>query len=176
MNLMVVLIPLLLSAAKFTELALLEYLPPAESADVEPAPEPSGGGSGEKTLNLVLNLIETGVQVSMYQKNDPGPFFFEIPRGGDGDYDWIALKDSLWSIKQREVGDPIGIDSLENERTQRWEKFPIYKVKDGREISITALGATKFQTITRVMDACRYIDVTGNRRELFPVTMLKQFQ
>lgn len=181
MNLMVVLIPLLLSVAKLTELALLEYKPPAEAAD-------SGGGGGngdddenkdeEKIVNLdlLINLHENStIQISMYKKLDLGEHFYEIQAAPDGGYDFKALNDSLASIKKREVGLPTGIDSVQNEETMQWEKFSTFKVEDGRQVSITALKETPFQTIVHVMDVCRF-KLGDKSVELFPMTMLKQFQ
>ncbi len=178
MNLIIVLIPMLLSVAKLTEMALLEYLPPAEAAEgVGAAPEEGGGGGGEKAnLNLLVNLAETGLQVSMFGKVEPGPYFFEIPLKPNGEYDFETLNARLWEIKQREVGAPIGVDSLVNEKTGKFDVFPVYKYQDGREISITALGKTPFQTIVNAMDACRIRLVDGEKQELFPITLLKQFQ
>lgn len=178
MNLMVVLIPLLLSTAKFTQIALLEYLPPAEAAPTENAAPSEGDGGGEEqaSLNLLVNLSETGSQISLYQTVEDGPNFYEIPKLANGDYNWVALKDSLWSIKQREVGEPIGTEIVQDERTGEMTEKPKYRVKDGEEVSITAVGATPFQTIVRLMDHCRYYEVDGSKRTLFPITLLKQFQ
>jgi len=178
MNLIIVLIPLLLSVAKLTEMALLEYLPPAEAAEgAGAAPEEGGGSGGEQTnLSLLVNLAETGLQVSMFNKVDPGPYFFEIPLKPDGSYDFETFNARLWDIKQREVGAPIGVDSLVNEKTGRYDVFPVYKYKDGREISITAVGKTPFQVVVNAMDVCRYRSIDGEKQELFPVTLLKQFQ
>ena len=179
MNLMVVLIPLLLSVAKLTELALLEYKPPAEATD-------AGGGGGDDdegndeeqriNLDLLINLHENDViQISMYKKLDLGEHFYEIQPSPAGGYDFNALNDSLFSIKSREVGEATGVDSAFNEDTNRWETFSTYKVEDGRQVSITALSETPFQTIVYTMDVCRY-KLGDKSTELFPMTMLKQFQ
>ncbi len=179
MNLMVVLIPLLLSVAQLTEIALLEYLPPAEAAeapDAGSAPEEPGQKGGEEArLSLVINLTESNIQVSMFNKVKPGPHFYEIPLLPEGTYDWKALNDSLWSVKQREVGPQLGLDSTENEFGE-WEYFPRFKFLDGRELSITARGETPFQLIVAAMDVCRFHKEDGEKRELFPVTVLKQFE
>lgn len=177
MNLIIILIPLLLSVAKLTELALMEYLPPAEAAEAEEMGAPAGeekGGTGEQRLNLLVNLSQSGIQVSMYGKVEPGPYFFEIPLLPDGSYDWETLNQRLWEVKQREVGEPIGVDSIRNESTGVWEKFPVYRVKDGREVSIVAIDTARFQTILQAMDACRIIRVNGELKELFPVAILKK--
>ncbi len=181
MNLMVCLIPLLLSVSKLTDLALLEYKPPAEASE-----EAGGAGDDDEDkppdeekeirLNLLVNLIDNDViQISMFGKLDPGEHFYEIP-ASNGGYNFKALNDSLYNIKQREVGKPIGQDSLFNEDTQEWDAQPKYKVKDGLEVSITALGTTPFQTIIALMDTCRWKHVDEKRELLFPATMLKQFQ
>ena len=180
MNLMVVLIPLLLSVAEFTKLALLEYMPPAEAA------EDAGAGADDQNqapdeekdinLRLLFNLSDDNIiQVSMFGKLEEGEFFYEIPSTGSG-YNLAALNDSLYSIKVREVGEPTGKDSVFNENSMQWEVFNTYRVKDGREVSITALDAIPFQTIINVMDVCRYKEIDGEKRELFPLTLLKQFQ
>ena len=94
MNLMVCLIPLLLSAAKLNDMALLQYLPPAASE------EGGGGGSEdqneqdaekEKTLNLLVNVVEEAFQVSLYNKVEAGPHFYEIPKLPDGTYDYLPF-------------------------------------------------------------------------------------
>jgi biopolymer transport protein ExbD len=181
MNLMVCLIPLLLSVAQLSELSLLEYMPPAESAPDENA----GGGDDEnntpdedqpKALSLLVNLADSAkLQISMYGKVKEGEHFFQIP-AANGQYNFITLQDSLWSIKKREVGESIGLDSIQNPRDKRWETFPKFKVKDGREVSITAQGEVPFQTVVRVMDLCRYREIDGVKEEMFPITLLKQFQ
>ncbi len=182
MNLMVCLIPLLLSVAQLSELALLEYMPPAEST-----PEEGGGGDENKddtpdedkvkNLSLLVNIADSSmIQISMYGKVKAGEHFYEIFPAADGDYNLKVLEDSLWSIKQREVGKSTGQDSVQHPRTLKWDSYPTYKVKDGRELSITAMGDTEFQTIVNVMDLCRYHEVDGVKKELFPITLLKQFQ
>jgi len=179
MNLMVVLIPLLLSAAQLTELSLLEYLPPAEAAAAEdagaPSEEPGKSGKVEK-LNLLLNLAETGIQISMYQTVEEGPYFYEIPLLLEGSYDWKTMQDSLWSIKMNQVGEPIGSESVMDERTGEMKEIPKFKFKDGEEVSITAQGTTPFQTIINAMDGCKSYKVGNKIKPMFPITLLKQFQ
>jgi len=176
MNLMVVLIPLLLSVAGLTELSLLEYLPPAEAGvpkDVD-AP-PSEPGPDEAKLDLLLNLSETSLQVSVFLSSDLGPNFYEIPLV-NGLYNWVTLKDSLWSIKVNKVGPPIGKETVVDERTGEEKEIPKYRYQDGEEISIAAMGHTPFQTIIHAMDACKYYKIGGEKKTLFPITVLKQFQ
>jgi hypothetical protein len=180
MSLMVVLIPVLLQVAQLSDIALLEYKPPAEAAD-----NSGGGGDDDEDentdeekkikLDLLVNLHENGViQVSMYNKLDVGEHFYEIP-DADGNFNFRALNDSLYNIKTREVGEPTGIDSVLNEETQAYESFKKYRVEDGRQVKITALGKTTFQSIVDVMDVCRF-KLGDESKELFPLTELRQFQ
>lgn len=182
MNLMVVLIPLLLAGAKFSEMALLKYLPPAEAAtaaDAGAPPEEGGGQTGEGKLNLLINIVDTGLQVSLFHSIEPGPHFYEIPLDFRGGYDWKALNDSLARIKVDVIGPPIPgkktpVFSVIEQDTV-W--IDVYKYSDASEVSITALGNIHFQTIINAMDACQnYVTETGVEKELFPVPILKQFQ
>ncbi|MDP8240324.1 MAG: hypothetical protein P9X24_14640 [Candidatus Hatepunaea meridiana] len=181
MNLMVVLIPLLLSVAEFTKLALLEYLPPLEPA------EDAGGGKGDDEkppdeekkirLNLIVNLSDEGItQISMYGKMKLGEHFYEIPANENGGYNFEVLNDSLYAIKAREVGDPIGQDSVQNELTGEWTIRNLYKAEDGDQVTITAIGKTTFQNIINVMDIVRFKEIGLKKHELFPNSMLKQWQ
>jgi len=188
MNLMVCLIPLLLYGAKFTEFALLQYLPPAEAAESGAGAEETPNEPDQKLptekLNLLVNLIDTGIQISAFQTVEPGPYFYEIPLKPDGSYDWKTLNDSLTSMKTNIVGPAIGKKTVFNEADSTYREVDAYKYADGAEVSITALGTTRFQTVINLMDACQSYKVeeyiAGERRqvpkELFPVTILKQFQ
>jgi len=178
MNLIICLIPLLLSVAKLSSMAMLEYLPPAEATESAAGESPlaEGGGETPATLQLLVNVTETGFQVSMYGKIEPGQYFFEIPLLPDGQYDFAALNKRLEEVKRREVGVATGIDSVMNDKTGKMDVFPTFRVKDGREVSITALGKTPFQIIVNTMDACRKYDAGGEETELFPIALLKQFQ
>ena len=180
MSLMVVLIPVLLSVAKLTDLALLEYKPPLAAED-----SVGGGGEGDDdkqdeekkvNLDLLVNLHENGIiQISMYKKLDLGEHFYEIQAAPEGGYNFNVLNDSLFSIKTREVGDPTGVDSVFNEDTNQYESFKTYRIEDGRQVSITAIPETPFQSIVNTLDVCRY-KLKDETKELFPMTMLKQFQ
>lgn len=177
MNLVVVLIPMLLSMAAFTKIALLEYLPPAQA-------EAGGGGEGqesqseepEQKLNLIVNLLPESIQISLYGEKE-GPHFRVIP-APEGAYDWNALTDSLLIIKKDEVGEAdisYGVDTSWT-NAEEWELAPRYKFSDGRDVSLTAHGQAIFQDIVYAMDACRRHVTIGDTTELFPNTALKTFE
>ncbi len=180
MNIVCSLIALLMGVAQMADITMLEYLPPAEAAEADnsgapPAEKPRW--NNDATIDVLVNVAATGFQVSLFGKNEPGPYFFEIPRIPGGDYDFKTLNQRLAEAKQREVGDPIGIDSTMNDLSGKMDVYAVYRYKDGREVSITALDKTDFQTVIHTMDACHeYTSASGEKKELFPVAMLKQFQ
>jgi biopolymer transport protein ExbD len=181
MNIVCSLIALLMGCAQMTEISMLEYLPPAEAAEVEdsgsePAAEQKKNWNNDATIDLLINIAATGYQVSLFGKNEPGPYFFEIPVLPGGEYDYKTLSARLAQVKETEVGAALGIDSVLNETTGKQDVFEVFRYKDGREVSITALGQTPFQIVVHTMDACRQQTVNGEKKELFPVAMLKQFQ
>lgn len=183
MNLMVVLIPMLIQVAAFTELALLQYMPPAEAED--------SGDSGDQddedkppdeekisNLDLIVNLVANNViQVSMFKTTELGDKFYEIPESA-GFYNMKALQDSLYSIKKNIVGESTGMDSTwadEADSTKGWVTFQIYKYKDGRDVKLTAIGVTPFQTIIKTMDALMFVELNnGEKHELFPQIVLSK--
>lgn len=177
MNIICSLIALLMGVAQFTDISLLEYLPPAEAA-VDDSSTPAAEKprwNNDATIDALVNITPTGFQVSLFGKMDPGPYFFEVPKGPEG-YDFKGLKARLAQAHDKEIGDPIGVDSAMNDNTGRMESFNVYRYRDAREISITAPGTTDFQTIVQTMDACHDYESNGTRKELFPTAMLKQFQ
>ncbi len=179
MNIICSLIALLMGTAQMAEISLLQYLPPAEAAESEDSGAPPSEApkwNNEATIDALVNIAATGFQVSLFGKTEPGPYFFEIPTLPDGSHDFQTLTNRLAQVKETEVGAPLGIDSVLNENTGRMDVFEVFRYKDGREISITALGQTPFQVVVNTMDACRELNIGGVGKELFPVAMLKQFQ
>jgi len=179
MNIVCSLIALLMGVAQMTQISMLEYLPPAEAAvsegsDAPPAEAPRW--NNDATIDLLVNIGPNGFQVSLFGKNEPGPYFFEVPKAPGGEYDYATLNSRLAEVKTREVGEPLGIDSTKNEITGKMDVYTVYRYRDGRDVSITALGNTPFQTVVHTMDACRNQTVNGEIKEMFPVAMMKQFQ
>ncbi len=178
MNIVCSLIALLMGTAQMTEISMLEYLPPAEAAGVEDSggpPSEAPKWNNDATIDLLVNISATGFQVSLFGKTEPGPYFFEVPNL-PGSPDYQTLSNRLAQVKEQEVGAPLGIDSVLNENTGRMDVFEVFRYRDGREVSITALGQTPFQVVVATMDACRQVKIDTLSKELFPVAMLKQFQ
>lgn len=103
MNLMVVLIPLLLSSAEFIKLGVIELnLPPAAGAKITEAEKPK---EVERTLDLSVTITDNGLYIS----SPTGKI--EIPLE-NGEYNFAELTQKLWEIKQRVIGDYRDTDSI----------------------------------------------------------------
>jgi len=147
MNLMVVLIPLLLSSAEFVRLGIIELnLPPAasgERAEVEnEIPEEQ-----LKELDLTVTVTDQGFFISSslavlagIEANKPS-----VPLV-NGQYDFEMLSTKLFEIKKKANA----------------------KFSDTNEIIIMAESDITYQTIVQTMDASRQIEVEGKTITLFP--------
>lgn len=141
MNLMVVLIPLLLSSAQLIKISVIELnLPPAAGAQMDKPKEK------QLKLDLAVTITDQGFYVSsssaVMQKKKKGP---SIPKV-DGEYDYELLTKTLYSIKKKAAG----------------------RFNDMNAIVIQAEPKVAYQTLVSTMDATRSIKVDNNRVLLFP--------
>ncbi len=146
MNLMVVLIPLLLTSAEFIKLGIIEInLPPAAGAtmtSVSKMPQ-----EVEKKLDLTVTVTDQGFYIASSAavalgQNGEGP---TIPKETNG-YDYKKLSDYLYRIKKKADG--------------------IFK--DSNRVIILAEPSIKYQTVVSTMDASRSVKVDGKLKPLFP--------
>lgn len=150
MNLMVVLIPLLLSSAQFIKLGMIEInLPPASSGTVVQTEMPK---EVEKKLDLTVTITDEGfylassVAVALGESGE-GP---TIPKKADGEYDYQQLNELLARIKKKAVG----------------------VFKDTDQIVIVAEPEIEYQTVVSTMDAARTYKEEINVLPLFPSVAL----
>ena len=150
MNLMVVLIPLLLSSAEFIKIAILELnLPPAAGPVQQTLQKPQ---ESARTLDLTVSVTGDGFYISSTlavlqpdSANTP-----TIPVLADGSFDFEALSQKLLEIKQEADG-----------------KFP-----DSQQIIIQAEPVIDYQTLVSTMDASRAIRINDRLVTLFPQVSL----
>jgi len=151
MNLMVVLIPLLLSSSEFIKIGILELnLPPAAGPMTEELGKPK---EKIRTLDLAVSIIDDGFMITSSlavlqdKKGGEGP---SIPNKEDGSYDFEGLSQRLLEIKELAEG-----------------KFP-----DSDSIVIQANPKINYQTLVYSMDAARSIRVNNRTKALFPQVSL----
>ncbi len=147
MNLMVVLIPLLLTSAEFVKLGIIEMnLPPAAVGGkdelLSQVPE-----ENQKKLDLAVTITDRGYFISssmaVLSGNQAGEPTISIL---DNEYDYAALTQKLSEIK----------DKAKN-------KFP-----DTDQIILMAEPGIDYQTIVSTMDASRYVRINNVLEPLFP--------
>lgn len=154
MNLMVVLIPLLLSTVTFVRIGVIQLdLPPAS---LVPAKETAGMPREEaRTLDLSVTITDKGFYLAsalgVLRGPDSGPY---IPNklGADGGevYDYERLSSVLLEIKRRVEG----------------------RFTDDQRVIIQAEPGVRYQVVISTMDAARSCEVDGRTVSLFPQVAL----
>jgi len=179
MNLMVVLIPLLLSSSEFVKMGMIELkLPEAAGA---------GGGAGGEVQDVKLNLgiVITGKGFQLFHAFkqevkppagapavDPATLPPEIPLV-DGQFDYAALNAKLAEVKRqallailRTVDSSVPATSTLEQlwdvyRGQSIARPPVYA--DHEDLKIVAEDSVKYQVVVATMDAARgFVGKAGN--------------
>lgn len=178
MNLMVVLIPLLLSSSEFVKLGMIELKLPESSQ--------AGGGNNTGEINEnELAKVDLGIVVSSkgftlfhYFKSDSSKDTTDIPLV-DGKYDFDKLNREIANVKQKALYKIVrqgGMKSITQDE-DIWKLQSLYRkngfssteiFKDHEDIKIVAEDKIHFQTIVSVMDAARSIKTASGSVTLFP--------
>lgn len=150
MNLMVVLIPLLLTSAQLIKISVIELnLPPAAGPEITENETPK-----EENLRLELSVTITDKGFILSSPtdvlaSDSGP---SIPKV-NGNYDYELLTKTLYEIKQKAFD----------------------KYEDSDSIVIQAESDIDYQTVVSTMDAARAIRVEDKLVSLFPQVSISAF-
>lgn len=143
MNLMVVIIPLLLSSAQFIKISIIELnLPPAAGTKTVKVDRPK---ETELKLDLAVTITDKGFFLSSAAgilKTEQGPSIAKV----NGEYDYAQLSQRLYEIKQKAMG----------------------RFKDTDSIVIQAEPQIDYQTLVSTMDASRSISIEDRQISLFP--------
>jgi len=147
MNLMVVLIPLLLTSAEFVRLGVIELNLPPESSGAYSDALDAIPQEAVKKLDLAVTITDRGFYISSTMAVLGGSTEGEPSIGlKNGEYDFLGLTDKLYDIKQKAQS-----------------KFP-----DTDKIIIMAEPDVDYQTLVSTMDAARSIKIDNEYKELFP--------
>lgn len=150
MNLMVVLIPLLLSTATAIKLGVIELnLPQATGGPVASAEVPK---ETRRSLDLTVSIADSGFYIStalaiLRGEDDRGPAIALTP---DGNHNFDELSRRLYDIKRRIAG----------------------STNDTNKIIIQAEPNIDYQTLVSTMDATRQVVIEQNEYILFPEVTL----
>ncbi|MBN2357579.1 biopolymer transporter ExbD [candidate division KSB1 bacterium] len=146
MNLLVVLIPLLLSTATFVKLGVIELnLPKAASG---PLAQQTLGKESQRSLDLTITITGRGFYLSSSRiiLRDPGSGGPTIPVLSNGAYNYLELSTQLFELKQK-------ISST---------------FFDSKRIILQATRDIEYQILVDTIDAARSIHMDGKQYELFP--------
>lgn len=154
MNLMVVLIPLLLSTVTFVRIGVIQLdLPPAS---LVPARETAGMPREEaRTLDLSITITDEGFYLAsalgVLRGRDGGPSIpkRQVADGGEV-YDYEGLSRELLRIKRRVEG----------------------RFTDDQRVIIQAEPGVRYQVVISTMDAARSCEEDGRTVSLFPQVVL----
>jgi len=173
MNLMVVLIPLLLSSSEFVKIGMIEIKLRESSLGGT-----GGGVAGDAKLDLGIVINSKGFSIFHYFKQDSVKSgAAEIPLN-NGEYDFAALNKRLADVKQRVLFEIIRNvkPDLKND-TPIEQLYLIYtrndlsrisSFSDHQSIKIVAEDKIKYQTVIAVMDAARGFSTDAGDVTLFP--------
>lgn len=193
MNLMVILIPLLLSSAEFVKIGAIELKLPESS-------QGGGGGSEEKVkqkLNLGIVITKKGFNLFHYfkeQDKEKGKKqeaassdkkSVEIPKK-KGKYDYVALNAALAKVKKRALygiihaanpGVPkdANLTKLYNHYIKN-DYSTIEAFKDHEDVKVVAEEQIKYKTVISVMDAARGTKTLYGKVTMFPNVSLGRIQ
>lgn len=150
MNLMVVLIPLLLSSAQYIKIGVIDLnLPPAVGTSVSQLEAPK---ETEKKLDLAVTITDQGFFISsslaiLKNINGQGPTIQITENGG---YDFEELSKKLYELKRKALGN----------------------FSDTEKIVIQAEPQIIYQLLVNTLDAARSITVEDKTYTLFPEVSL----
>lgn len=176
MNLMVVLIPLLLSSSEFVKIGMIEIKLPESSQSG------GAGGAGEiagdAKLDLGIVITSKGFNLFHYFKQDQtSKDQIEIPLKDDN-YDFAALNQKLAEVKQKVLLQilrtvkpdiPDDADLVQLYSAYLGHDFSsVSFFKDHESIKIVADDKIKYQTVISVMDAARGISTPAGNATMFP--------
>jgi biopolymer transport protein ExbD len=190
MNLMVVLIPLLLSSSEFVKLGMIELKLP------EAAGGPgSGNGDDQKKnakLNLGIAITSKGFNLFHYFKTEeeakkpasaaaPAPDAVQIPLKR-GEFDYGELQKQVAEVKRRALleilrtADPSIPANTDLYRLQAVFQKSSYGelavFADHEELKIVAQDSIKYQVVVSVMDAARGMKGPQGTVTMFPIVSI----
>ena len=176
MNLMVVLIPLLLSSSEFVKIGMIELKLPESAAGAGG----SGGGEEQKNARVDLGIVitEKGFNLYHYFKKDTAAGGdVEIPKV-NGSYDFATLNRKVAEVKRLALYEIIRLAKPDLPKdTELWKLAYLYgkhdlssvtMFSDHENVKIVADDKIHYQTVVSVMDAARGVATPNGNVTLFP--------
>jgi biopolymer transport protein ExbD len=182
MNLMVVLIPLLLSSSEFVKIGMIDLKLPESSVGLDGG---NGANDAKQDLKLELGIVITkkGFNLFHFFKDDKAPTDLnagasaEIPVKNN-EYDYETLANKLADVKQKallgifkeaQVSVPENASLVDLARIYREHDFSrVRNFVDFNDIKIVAEDSIKYNVVIGVMDAARGLHTENGNATMFP--------
>jgi biopolymer transport protein ExbD len=181
LNLMVILIPVLLTSSEFVKVGAIELKLPQSS-------QAGGGGSSmsqSAKLNLGVVITSKGFNIFSYFKSDNKSPTAQNIQSGQPDiplvnnkYDFTALNNKLMEIKKKALFEVVRSSYTgATDQTSLLDLYKAYMSKDFSGVQvfadhecvkIIAEDKITYETVVGVMDAARGAAVDGNHVTMFP--------
>lgn len=156
MNIMLILIPILISVVSFIKFSQIDYNPSPDMGGGAAAGGPGGGGGAElPRLNLLINVVDQGFQVSIKNALPGMPGYYEIPKLANGNFDFKGLQDRLFDIRKTVIGEPTKVETVVDAATKKQGYKLTFAYQDGQQVRISAKGDLPWKVCTRLMDIFR---------------------
>ncbi len=190
MNLMVVLIPLLLSSAEFVKLGAIDLKLPEKGGGSGSTGQESTQKEKNAKLNLGVVITDEGFTLAHYFMNKdssatskkPDKSSADIPRTPSGKYDYTQLNKQLATIKKKALYQLLSsvYPSIPENATllqlyNGYQKRDLENVRafsDHEQIKIIAERDIEYKTVVQVMDAARGVTFTNGNVTMFPEVSL----
>ena len=157
MNIMLILIPLLISIVSFIKFSQIEYNPSPDMGGTAADLGAGGGGSGSELpkLNMLINITENGFQVSVKNALPGMPGYTEIPKLANGQYDFTGLQNRLYEIRKSTIGEPTRIEESIDPVTRKIAYRLTYAFADAQQVRVSAQGNLPWKICIRLLDIFR---------------------
>ncbi|MBN1980359.1 MAG: MotA/TolQ/ExbB proton channel family protein [Chitinivibrionales bacterium] len=189
LNLMVILIPVLLTSSEFVKVGSIDLVLPQSEAVGEEAGDENGAGAQEEVkLDLGVVITKNGFSLLHYFKDEakaatvsaesqPGGKNVDIPLK-DGTYDFGKLTAELSKVKQKALFEVMRMYGTAVKQTMSIDElYALYRQKnpeasktfpDIEDIKIVAEEQIQYQTVVSTMDAARGIKTAAGFITMFP--------
>jgi len=178
MNLMVVLIPLLLSQSEFIKVGMIELKLPESSAQSDGKGEPQDGQRNNARVDLGIVITAEGFNLfHCFSRDSTRSQGVEIPLV-DGKYDFVSLNKKVAEVKRKALYEIVRVAKPDlSPETELWKLSYLLNhndfgsvtiFEDHESVKIVADDRINYQTVVSVMDAARGTVTASGTVTLFP--------
>ncbi|MDK9698731.1 MAG: hypothetical protein OEM52_01085 [bacterium] len=157
MNIMLILIPLLISIVSFIKFSQIDYNPSPDMGGGAADMGSGGGGSGADLpkLNMLINIVESGFQISVKNALPGMPGYYDVPKLPNGQYDFDGLQNRLSEIRKTIIGEPTKTEEVIDPVSRKKAYRLTFAFADAQQVRVSAKGDLPWKVCTRLLDMFR---------------------